>query len=68
VTADGEASVATSEEETDEGSMVDLVPASLLGEAAPLLRCGGVYLPTPDVDDLTGRRSALLPSESEEVE
>lgn len=68
VTADGEGSVANTGEDTDEKSMAGLVPASLLGEAAPLLRCGGVYLPTPDVDDLTGRRSALALSESDEVE
>lgn len=68
VTADGEASVTDGRDGIEEASMTDPVPASLPGEAAPFLRCGGVYLPTPEVDDLTDRRSGLLLSESEEVE
>lgn len=70
VIADREAPVAE-KGETGAWSMAHLVPASLPGEAAPLLRCGGVYLPTPEGDDFTDftdRRSAPLLSESEEVE
>jgi len=67
VIAEGEAPVAE-KGETGVSSMARLAPASSPGEAAPLLRCGIVYLPTPEADDLTDRRSALLLSESEEVE
>jgi hypothetical protein len=67
VIADREAPVAE-KGETTAWSMAHLAPASLPGEAAPLLRCGGLYLPTPEADDLTDRRSAPLLSESEDVE